>query len=184
MVDEAGAPWPAVHALVELTERALAEVIRLREEARIDTLTGVLNRRGFLERLDDELARADRTSAPFTLVLCDLDDFKALNDAQGHPAGDAALRAFTELLTANLRVSDSVGRLGGDEFGLILVGADGDDADTTLGRLITTLATGAPDGMELRASFGTARAPHDGTTRDELVAAADRRLYEDKRAGR
>jgi diguanylate cyclase (GGDEF)-like protein len=184
VVDEAGAPWPAVHALVELTERALAEVIRLREEARLDTLTGVLNRRGFLERLDDELARADRSHAPFTLVLCDLDDFKALNDAQGHPAGDAALCAFTALLTAELRMSDSVGRLGGDEFGLILVGAEADDADAVLDRLTATLAAGSPDGMVLRASFGTARAPDDGTTRDELVAAADRRLYEHKRGSR
>jgi diguanylate cyclase (GGDEF)-like protein len=184
VVDEAGAaPWPAVQALLGLTERALAEVIRLREEARVDLLTGVLNRRGFLERLDDELARADRSKAAFTLVLCDLDDFKALNDTRGHPAGDAALRAFTDLLAANLRLSDSVGRLGGDEFGLILVGAAADDADAILARL-TAAVEGSVGGGGLRASFGTARAPEDGTTADALIAAADARLYAAKRAGR
>jgi len=176
-------PWPAARALVELTERALAEVIRLREQARVDLLTGALSRRGFFERLDDELARADRSHATFTVVVCDLDDFKALNDTEGHPAGDAALRAFAELLAGNLRASDSVGRLGGDEFGLILVGADGGDADATLRRLTAALDETGGRGIALRASFGAAAHPADGATGDELVAVADGRLYEAKRAG-
>ena len=116
-------------------------------------------------------------------MLCDLDGFKAINDAHGHPAGDAALRAFADLLSANLRSSDSVGRVGGDEFGLILVGADSVDANGILGRLGATLRAGVPEVGGVQASFGAARAPGDGASRDSLVEAADRRLYEAKRTG-
>jgi diguanylate cyclase (GGDEF)-like protein len=159
-----------------------AHVDELRELARLDDLTGALNRRAFFERLDDELRRADRTAAPVTLVLCDLDGFKAINDAYGHPAGDAALRAFAELLEANVRSSDSVGRIGGDEFALILVGPDAADASAIVERLGATLRAGVPDVGGVQASFGAARAPDDGSTRDALVGAADRRLYAAKRA--
>ena len=160
-----------------------AQVDELRELARLDDLTGALNRRAFFERLDDELGRAQRSAAAVTLVLCDLDGFKAINDAHGHPAGDAALRAFAELLEANVRSSDSVGRIGGDEFALILVGADAAHAEGIVGRLADTLRAGVPEVGGVQASFGSARAPEDGPSRDALVEAADRRLYEAKRAG-
>jgi diguanylate cyclase (GGDEF)-like protein len=161
-----------------------AHVDRLRVQASLDDLTGVLNRRAFFERLDDELTRARhrRSDGPVTLVLFDLDHFKAINDAHGHPAGDAALVAFTQVLEKNVRSSDAVGRVGGDEFALLLVGADEQDVDRVLQRLLTSLETGDGPGLELvRASHGVARCPDDGTTRDELVGVADRRLYEDKR---
>jgi diguanylate cyclase (GGDEF)-like protein len=158
-----------------------AQVDELRELARLDDLTGALNRRTFFERLDDELDRAQRSGAPVTLVLCDLDGFKAINDSFGHPAGDLALRAFVALLEANLRSSDSVGRIGGDEFALVLVGADATDERAILARLTASLEAGAAELSEVRASFGTARAPEDGTERGVLVEAADRRLYEAKR---
>ncbi|MDP1819010.1 MAG: GGDEF domain-containing protein [Acidimicrobiales bacterium] len=164
-------------------DRDVADVDELREQARLDDLTGALNRRAFFDRLKVELRRADRSGAPVTLVLCDLDRFKALNDTHGHPAGDAALRAFAELLGANLRSIDSVGRLGGDEFGLVLVGADARDADSILRRLVASLGA-RPSGVgDLGASYGTARRPSDGTTCEQLVAVADRRLYDAKRAG-
>jgi diguanylate cyclase (GGDEF)-like protein len=165
----------------EVRATETAQVDELRELARLDDLTGALNRRAFFERLDDELRRAERAAAPVTLVLCDLDGFKAVNDAHGHPAGDAALRAFAELLEANVRSSDAVGRVGGDEFALILVGADAADADGIVGRLGATLRAGVPEVGGVQASFGTARTPADGRSRDALVEAADRRLYEAKR---
>ncbi len=178
----------AISDAVASAQRALAtyasdaaQVDELRELARLDDLTGALNRRAFFERLDDELARAERSAAPLTLVLCDLDGFKAINDAHGHPAGDAALRAFAQLLAANLRTSDAVGRIGGDEFGLILVGADVGDEHRVLHRLRTQLEEGVAELGDVRASFGSARAPEDAAARDPLVEAADRRLYEDKR---
>ncbi len=116
-----------------------------------------------------------------TLVLYDLDQFKALNDSHGHPAGDTALRSFTRILERNVRASDAVGRIGGDEFALILVGADAGDAAAILGRIAATLEDDPPALGDVRASYGTARAPEDGWTRDELFDAADRRLYEHKR---
>jgi len=158
-----------------------AHVDQLRELARLDGLTGALNRRAFFERLDLELLRARRASTEVTLVMYDLDQFKAINDDHGHPAGDAALGSFTRILEQNVRASDAVGRVGGDEFALILVGADPNDTTHILERIDTTLAEDPPAQGEIRASFGTARAPSDGWTRVELVAAADRRLYEHKR---
>ena len=157
-----------------------AHVDQLKELARMDGLTGALNRRAFFERLDLELQRARRATTEVTLVMYDLDQFKAINDDHGHPAGDAALGSFTRILEHNVRASDAVGRVGGDEFALILVGADHDDTARILERVEATLAEDSAQG-EIRASFGTARAPADGWTRVELVAAADRRLYEHKR---
>jgi diguanylate cyclase (GGDEF)-like protein len=113
--------------------------------------------------------------------MYDLDQFKALNDDHGHPAGDAALQSFTQILERNVRASDAVGRVGGDEFALILVGADAGDTAAILDRIAATLEADPPGLGEVRASYGTARAPEDGWTRDELVEAADRRLYDHKR---
>lgn len=160
-----------------------AHVDRLREQASRDDLTGALNRRAFFERLDDELnrSRQRRSDGPLTLVLFDLDHFKAINDAHGHPAGDAALVAFTRVLEGNVRSSDAVGRVGGDEFALLLVGADEQDATRVLDRLLRSLEDGSGTGLGgVQASHGVARCPEDGTTRDRLVAIADERLYEDK----
>jgi diguanylate cyclase (GGDEF)-like protein len=158
-----------------------AHVDQLKALARLDGLTGALNRRAFLEQLEIELQRARRSNTAVTLVMYDLDQFKALNDAHGHPAGDAALRTFTRILERNVRTSDAVGRVGGDEFALILVGADAGDAAAILDRITTTLDTDAPAMGDVRASYGTARAPDDGWSGEELVEAADRRLYGHKR---
>jgi len=169
----------ANHALVAVSDAA--HVDQLEALARVDELTSVLNRRAFFERLDFELQRANRAKAPVSLVMFDLDQFKALNDAHGHPAGDAALRTFARILERNVRASDAVGRVGGDEFALVLVGADPVDAATILERITATLESDPPALGDVRASFGEARSPDDGSTRDELVDAADRRLYDHKR---
>lgn len=158
-----------------------AHVDQLEELARLDGLTGALNRRAFFERLDLELQRARRATSEVTLVMYDLDQFKALNDGHGHPAGDAALRSFTRILERNVRATDAVGRVGGDEFALVLVGADVGATARILDRIATTLEDDPPGQGEVRASYGTARAPEDGWTRDALVEAADRRLYDHKR---
>lgn len=158
-----------------------ANVAKLEELARLDDLTGILNRRAFFERLDDELERCRRYGEAITLVMCDLDGFKQVNDSRGHPAGDAALRDFTRILQRNVRASDVVGRVGGDEFACILVGGEPGDTAAVLGRIRTTLEDEAISSPAVRASFGAARSPDDGTTRDELVAVADARLYEEKR---
>ena len=130
--------------------------------------------------LDEAVTKAARGGPPVTLVLCDLDGLKAINDVHGHPTGDAALRALVDLLSSNLRAYDSVGRVGGDEFALLLQGAEAEATAAIVGRLATTIEGGAAGVADVRASFGTARCPDDGTTRDALMALADARLYEDK----
>ncbi len=157
-----------------------AHVDELRALARLDDLTGALNRRAFLEVLDEAVAQAARGGPPVTLALCDLDGLKAINDVHGHPTGDAALRALVDLLSSNLRAYDSVGRVGGDEFALLLHGAESEATAAIVSRLATTIEGGAAGEADVRASFGTARCPDDGTTRDALMARADARLYEDK----
>ena len=114
--------------------------------------------------------------------MYDLDQFKALNDDHGHPAGDAALRSFTRILERNVRASDAVGRVGGDEFALILVGADSTrrGEHPRADRRPRSRPNPRPWARS-RASYGVARAPDDGWTREELVEAADRRLYDHKR---
>jgi diguanylate cyclase (GGDEF)-like protein len=169
----------ANQAMAAMTDAA--NVARLQRLARFDDLTGALNRRAFFERLDEEIERSRRYGEPITLVMCDLDGFTAINDSHGHPAGDVALRAFTEVLQSNVRSSDVVGRVGGDEFAFILVGGDVADSSALLDRIRSTLLEEASAAVGVRTSFGAARSPEDGTTRDELVAVADRRLYDDKR---
>jgi len=153
-----------------------AHVDQLKELARVDGLTGALNRRAFFERLDLELTRAKRTDTELTVVMYDLDQFKAINDGHGHPAGDEALRSFTRILERSVRATDAVGRVGGDEFALILVTADAGDTAGVLDRIATTLGDDPLGFGEVRASYGVARSKEDGWTPEELVAAADRPL--------
>ena len=166
--------------VVEAQSTATATADELRAIARLDDLTGALTRRAFLEQLDTALDNARREGCHVTVALCDLDGLKAINDAHGHPTGDAALRAFVDVLAANLRGYDSVGRLGGDEFGLILPGTEEEATAKILDRLSCSIAKDPTGVAEVRASFGTARFPDDANTRDELIGIADRRLYEDK----
>ena len=155
-------------------------VQELRFLADHDPLTRLLNRRVFMERLDSEAARADRSGRPFGLVLCDLDRFKLLNDSQGHLAGDEALRMLGRILGEALRRSDEAFRIGGDEFALVLPDADPDAVESVVERI-----TVAMEGklQTVRASFGAAAYPSDAGHPEALVHAADAALYEAKRAG-
>ena len=139
--------------------------------SRADPLTGCLNRRGFLERLDAEVDEGARTGRAFALIALDLDRFKAVNDSEGHAAGDELLRWTVSQLTENLRPMDSVGRLGGDEFAMLIPGASRPEALTLVGRLNRALADRAPS------SLGIACYPTDGTDSEELQRHADIELY-------
>ena len=133
-------------------ERQHDELERQRDElARVsltDPLTDALNRRGFEDRLRREMADSARSERPLMLAVLDLDDFKAVNDRQGHGAGDALLRETVERLSGVLRPLDVVGRLGGDEFAVLFPGAGPADAESLVGRLRDALAGRVP------ASFG------------------------------
>src|ERR671929_49684 len=155
-------------------------VQELRSLADHAPLTRLLNRRVFMERLDSEAARADRSGSPFGLVLCDLDRFKLLNDSQGHLAGDQALQTLGRILLESVRRSDEAFRIGGDEFALVLPDADPDAIESVVER-ITRAMDGALDSV--RASFGAASYPSDAGHPEALVQAADAALYDAKRAG-
>jgi diguanylate cyclase (GGDEF)-like protein len=167
------------------TAVALAERVReLRFLADHDPLTRLLNRRVFMERLESEAARSDRSGGAFVLVLCDLDRFKLLNDSHGHLAGDEALRALGRILHESLRRSDDAFRIGGDEFALILPDADADAIEGVVARIAAAMDTAPADVLSgVRASFGAAAYPADAGHPEALVQAADAALYTAKRAG-
>jgi two-component system cell cycle response regulator len=155
--------------------------------SRTDALTGVGNRRAFDETLRQEHARAVRYGLPLALVLFDLDHFKKLNDAHGHAAGDAALRAFARLARATYRESDTLCRYGGEEFAALLPHTAPEGAADAARRLLAALAsTPIPAGgatLSLTCSAGVASAA-PGETASDLIARADAALYRAKREGR
>lgn len=149
---------------------------RIAELSRTDPLTGALNRRGFGERFDAELLQSVRTGQPLSLLLLDLDRFKAVNDQQGHAAGDALLRWVVATAGAGVRPMDAVGRLGGDEFAVLLPRSGAADAQAASERLVAALAERAPS------SIGVVSFPVDGSSTEELLRRADERLYAHKRS--
>ncbi|HEY7397978.1 MAG TPA: diguanylate cyclase [Gaiellaceae bacterium] len=158
------------------------------QQALVDVLTGLANRRSLEETLAVELARVGRLDTELCLVLVDLDRFKQVNDRLGHPAGDEVLRSCAQTLAGAVREGDVAGRWGGEEFALILVGvgvAGGIELAERARRLISSrpvsTARGGP--VHVTASFGVA-ACGAGATVDDLIAAADAALYEAKRQGR
>jgi diguanylate cyclase (GGDEF)-like protein len=179
-----------LHAMIDslVTECVVAYFDRatseLAHKARHDPLTDLLNHTSFTHELELELERAKRYSSGVTLVFFDVDDFKEINDAHGHPAGDQVLRRVAQLLRAELRRSDLAGRMGGDEFAALLVESDPNTGETFLGRLnagLSELESGEA-GVPLAISAGLSRYPEDGEDTEALFAVADRRLYEAKRA--
>jgi len=155
-----------------LHHRQRGELARV---SRADPLTDCLNRRGFQERLEAELANAERHGHPISLIVIDLDGFKAVNDREGHAAGDALLIWTVHQITESVRPLDAVGRLGGDEFAVVLPATDHDEAGEVARRIEVALAARTP------ASTGAAAYPVCGTNAAELHAYADARLYEAKR---
>ena len=161
-----------VRLLTERIERLVAE---LRHAAATDPLTGLLNRRAFEERVERELARTRRSDEPFSLLLMDVDRFKELNDRFGHAAGDDALTTLAGTLGGAVRGADTVARIGGDEFAVLLPGTDAEGAREAADRLVARAS--------IPISIGAATYGLDGHTSDDLGRAADTALYADKRDG-
>jgi len=147
-----------------------------------DGLTGCLNHRAFHERLAVEIDRAVRHDRPLCLVVADIDDFKAVNDNLGHPAGDDALATVGETLRRELRSTDVAGRVGGDEFGVILGDTTLDGAETQARRIRDRLDREA--GAVVVLSIGVAALDLAEPTARRLCHDADRALYHVKRTGR
>jgi diguanylate cyclase (GGDEF)-like protein len=174
-------------------EEALLQLRIANEElsrlATTDSLTGVNNRRQFMTTLGLEIARSKRTGAPLSLLMLDIDRFKLVNDTYGHPAGDKVLQAFAKVMLDSLRLLDHVGRLGGEEFAVLLPDTGYAVAYGVAERLREACAACIvidDEGHEIRftTSIGIAQFGRDGEMADQLISAADTRLYKAKHAGR
>ncbi len=158
---------------------------RTRHAAQHDPLTGLSNRALFDELLHHQMAGSARRRSRFAVVMLDLDDLKRINDGKGHAAGDAALRATARRILHTLRAADAAARWGGDEFAVLLDGADETQARSTALRLLEALAE--PDGEypePIGASVGIALWPDAGLDATALMKAADAALYAAKRGGK
>lgn len=168
--------------------RAMAATAQLRLMATMDELTGLPNRRHFLGCLEAEAARARRSATRLCLAVIDVDHFKRINDNHGHPAGDHVLRTVAEVLRAGTRVGDLLGRLGGEEFALLMPDTSVVEAGIVCDRLRETLATRLvilPSGGSSSATMSTGIAMmelQEGT--EALISRADTALYKAKQAGR
>lgn len=161
---------------------------KLQHMARTDALTGVANRGSFQQSLEQSIREAQRSQSKLVLVVLDVDYFKAVNDQYGHDAGDQALRHICNSLGQRLRATDTLGRLGGEEFGLLLRNTDGPGAESLVDGLRARLCSqpmryGDQD-IALSATFGLAEWPVDGRTAEQLYRCADQRLYRGKEQGR
>jgi diguanylate cyclase (GGDEF)-like protein len=164
-----------------------AELVeRLQSAATTDQLTGLFNRRALQERLEAEISRSVRHQIRTTIVLLDLDRFKAINDTLGHAAGDRYLVLVSQLLRRQIRTLDVVGRLGGDEFLVVLPMTNPKEAMGFVERLhrgFADLVVEYPEFGSGSVSIGVAEAPRDGLTPAAVLAAADAALYSAKRRG-
>jgi diguanylate cyclase (GGDEF)-like protein/putative nucleotidyltransferase with HDIG domain len=176
----------AVGALADiLRERSDRLIERLGQAASTDPLTGLWNRRGFERLMTAELARAERSGEPLSLLIGDLDHFKTVNDRFGHGQGDEVLQQFSALVRAVGRQSDASARIGGEEFAMILPATDQHQAYVLAERIRRQVReTLIPQGQVMSISFGVASAPAHGSTLEELVHHADRALYVAKHLGR
>lgn len=157
---------------------------RLETLAQTDGLTGLKNHRTFHERLAEEIQRAARYDMPLSLLLIDVDSFKAYNDAFGHPAGDKVLKQVASILQFNIRVSDMAARYGGEEFGIILPHTGLEGACQMAENLRLALEQACWPERAITASFGVATWTLETPNAAELIAQADEALYHSKRQGR
>lgn len=170
----------------DITERREAERA-IRRLAYTDSLTGLPNRVLLYDRAKLALARAARSGERHALLFLDLDNLKRLNDTSGHAAGDDLLRQVGERLAATFRDEDTVARIGGDEFVVLVRVADANDAEVVAGRIISLINRPfivGGDEVDSSASIGVAIAPDHGTELDELIAKADAAMYVAKEQGR
>jgi diguanylate cyclase (GGDEF)-like protein len=175
------------------TQSALQEVQRsnqmLERLAATDPLTGAGNRRQFIERIEAEIARAKRSGAPLSLLSLDLDHFKDINDSRGHIVGDEVLCGFVRKCLEAIRPYDSVARVGGEEFMVLLPGATRDAACAVGERLRSAIErsafeVGSQPSIDVTISIGVSEFGRDGDTLDEFLSVADQRLYRAKHEGR
>jgi two-component system, cell cycle response regulator len=189
-----GGKTALIYVVADVTarKRAEREVLalnhRLAEQAIRDPLTGLYNRRHMEESLNRELLRARRNSTPVSVIMCDIDHFKSINDRYGHQAGDKVLKTLGSVIRRRCRGSDIASRYGGEEFLLVLPGMPGEVAaewaEETRVAIAETPISRSGKILRVTASFGVAVYPEDGTTADGIISSADSAQYAAKAAGR
>ena len=175
-------------SILQKLAQIVVEQFELQQIAKQDSMTGALTRRGFMAELDRDFLRATRYERPSALVIIDVDHFKSINDRHGHPAGDAVLISIANTCIATMRKSDVFGRLGGEEFGLLLPETDTEDAREAaerIRRLIeVTIVEVAGASIRTTVSMGVAPVPSLAEGVATWLAEADIALYEAKNFGR
>jgi diguanylate cyclase (GGDEF)-like protein len=180
------AEWLASQAAVALENARLHDVVQ--RQAITDDLTGLVNRRRFIDALQAEIERARRFGSPLTVVLADLDDFKGINDELGHHAGDDVLRSFARLIRSHVRDVDVPSRIGGEEFAILLPGTDSEGAVAVAERMRHSLSVvpvllADERTVRVTSSFGIAELAREQSG-DDLMRAADAALYRAKAGGK
>jgi len=184
-VSAAAALIASAVAITRLLGSEGAYVDALRRATITDALTHLLNRRGFQERMEVELARAKRDGATMVLMIGDVDRFKQINDRLGHLGGDMALERVAGVISRNTRQADVVARVGGDEFAFILPRTSAPEAEVLAERMRGAIERSfAGTATTVTISLGAAEFPAHGRTSEELLDAADMALYEAKALGR
>ena len=180
-----GAAYVAVVALamagLQSLRRSQAQLAQMVIQ---DQLTNVLNARAFSDRLSEELDRNRRYPGPLALLYMDLDNFKIINDTHGHQTGDAVLRLVADAMRSSVRHSDIVGRLGGDEFGVLMPETDAQLADAAAKRLVAALRNVFKGTPNVTASIGVVSCTATDASTDDLLRRADQAMYDAKRLGK
>ena len=174
--------------IVNYEKKLLDSLNELQRIAAIDALTGILNRREFIERAIVELSRSIRTGAPLIMILIDFDDFKEVNDRYGHLCGDKVLTGFAAAVKRQVRQHDLVGRLGGDEFAIVLTGASWEDAVATMHRIQNEWSkaevfSDERQKIETSVSMGGTIWNEKDTVIEDVIRRADKLLYQAKNMG-
>ena len=176
-------------SVTERTKELQEANARLERLAVTDGLTGVFNHRRFQEQLQAEIIRSERHKRPMGVLMVDVDFFKKVNDAMGHPAGDELLRRLAEVLGADLRATDMIARYGGEEFAVLLPETTKSEAMQVAERMRIAVETRINDGATawpatVTVSIGVGTFPEDGKTGEQVLVAADQAMYVAKRQGR
>lgn len=180
---------PIAWFLVDLLLRIYGLEQEMRSLASRDSLTGLLSRHAFFDSANNHVSLARRERNPFTVLIIDLDHFKSINDRYGHPAGDAVLKLFADVVNSVARRSDIIGRLGGEEFAMVLPSTSTDEALEFSERLHGAIKQAVLkfNGAAIRYSASIGLTEFDTDTEDsidDLLARADLALYQAKHAGR